>query len=94
MSKKIKYYKNINLEEFLDEDTIIIKNEDNNSSDEVEIIEDIEDFFTDIDISIEKTSKNTVLRISLELVVNEEIIKFDVDINETTFLQLYKEFKN
>lgn len=111
MSKKIKYYKNINLEEFLDEVTIVVDKSikptqnllnidyDINDFDDIEIIdmdelENDENVITDVNIKVVKNNNNKVLRITIDLLINDDLVKFDFDINETTFLQLYKDFKD
>ena len=111
MTKKIKYYKNINLEEFLDEDAIILhetKKPTNNvldidydltDIDDIEIIDMDEldeegNIFTDVSVKVVKNNNEKVLRISLDLFINNDLVKFDFDINKSTFLQLYKDFKD
>ena len=111
MSKKIKYYKNINLEEFLDEDTIVVSETkkptknlldidyDLTDFDDIEIIDmdeldEQENIFTDVNVKVVKSDDEKVLRITLDLFINNDLVKFDFYINESTFLQLYKDFKD
>ena len=96
---KIKFYKNINLEEFLDE-TIsenlmieddmneIVITEDNNI--ELEIVE-TDDIESDISFEINKIKGKKKLILTVNIYEADEIIKLDFEIKKSTLKKLLKD---
>ena len=109
MSKKIKFYKNISLEEFLDENINKenVKNsyEDNspdNSTDfiigeqdqiDIEIIE-ADDIESDISFEISKQKGKKKLILTVSIYEDDEIIKLDFEIKKSTLKKLLKDLEN
>lgn len=100
---KIKYYKNINLEEFLDEDikeTIILDesneidiNEDTNF-DELDIEIVVDDMIqSDINFDISKVNGKKKLTLVVNIYDNDEIIKLDFEIKKTTLKKLLEDLE-
>lgn len=99
---KIKFYKNINLEEFLDEnisENLIIENdsdnmiitEDNNI--ELEIIE-TDDIESDISFEINKIKGKKKLILTVNIYEADEIIKLDFEIKKSTLKKLLKDLED
>lgn len=100
---KIKFYKNINLEEFLDEtisENLIVENysdnmiiiEDNNI--ELEIIE-TDDIESDISFEISKIKgKKKKLILTVNIYEADEIIKLDFEIKKSTLKKLLKDLED
>ena len=102
---KIKYYKNINLEEFLDEDikeVVFSNNETNNENDDnnedfedlgIEIME--EDMIqSDITFDISKVKGKKKLTLVVNIYDNDEIIKLDFEIKKSTLKKLLKDLED
>ena len=99
---KIKFYKNINLEEFLDENISenlivdndsneMIINEDNNI--DLEIIE-TDDIESDITFEIDKVKGKKKLILTVNIYEADEIIKLDFEIKKTTLKKLLKDLED
>ena len=89
----------IKLEEFLDENIDIKKNKNRNKNKNKNkhIIDDILSINSEnepnIELSIIKKKKNKILRISVEMFIEGEILNFDLDIDKDTFFELVKEME-
>ena len=99
---KIKFYKNINLEEFLDEnisENLIVENdsdnmiitEDNNI--ELEIIE-TDDIESDISFEINKIKGKKKLILTVNIYEADEIIKLDFEIKKNKLKKLLKDLED
>lgn len=101
---KIKYYKNINLEEFLDEDikeTVFL---DETKDDEdiieetnfeelgIEIVED-DMIQSDITFDISKVKGKKKLTLVVNIYDNDEIIKLDFEIKKSTLKKLLEDLE-
>ena len=102
MSKKIKFYKNINLEEFLDENiskNLIIEDDINeiviteDNSIDLEIIE-TDDIESDISFEINKIKGKKKLILTVNIYEADEIIKLDFEIKKSTLKKLLKDLED
>lgn len=105
---KIKYYKNINLEEFLDEDIkeVVFSNNETNNKTEYnnEDFEDFEDLGieiveedmiqSDITFDISKVKGKKKLTLVVNIYDNDEIIKLDFEIKKSTLKKLLKDLED
>lgn len=99
---KIKFYKNINLEEFLDEtisENLIIEDDSNNiiitevNNIELEIIE-TDDIESDISFEINKVKGKKKLILTVNIYEADEIIKLDFEIKKSTLKKLLKDLED
>lgn len=99
---KIKFYKNINLEEFLDEtisENLIIEDDSDNiiitevNNIELEIIE-TDDIESDISFEINKVKGKKKLILTVNIYEADEIIKLDFEIKKSTLKKLLKDLED
>lgn len=99
---KIKFYKNINLEEFLDEnisENLIVDNDSNemiineDNSIDLEIIE-TDDIESDITFEIDKVKGKKKLILTVNIYEADEIIKLDFEIKKSTLKKLLKDLED